>query len=426
MSIDTSFKDTTETGVSQEYVEGLQAYNQSDECLDFAVPTLPETAQTQITDRQVVIQPQQTQQKEEPEVPEEFVKELVQSDEFLNSIPDKSDVNVFDVFSRFYGLVLNSKPTLHPHFDGGSTFPRAMHSLAHAIEGFMDTLDPVADAEKIEKLRKCWMAINKALGICVLDTCEQSFSKDELAKKIQKDIAEMPIGTSYVIPGGSKGHGFLYEVVRISKDKYYFTIINTGDDSITRERIRTIQKDGRISLYADKGYVTSASSLNVDFFKSIMITSTYERPAFIVLGRIDDHFAKNNAKWKHGRVHHGQSRGNCGYKSLNRYVSGFLTDALGPEKGEALYRQFKVYRTEQERNSVKNTIKDTDKGTLKRVWHAKGDEELQTKMTDMSTSYDEILVKRQKKALASKERLAKKEQEALKTPPSLWQRFTGK
>jgi hypothetical protein len=446
MSINTNLN---ETGVSQEYVEGLLAYNQSDECLDFAIPTPPEPVKKPLTNRQVDVQeaPGVSQEyvegllaynqsdecldftteqdqptgvsqeyvegllaynqsdecldfttEQETEVSEEFVKELLLSDEFLNSIPEPSDRILSNAFSKFYGLVFNSKPSLHPHIDGGSTIPRAIVSLMEAIDDYIDTLDPIAHAKQIEALRKCQKALNRACNVYYLDK-NNSMSKDKLAKEIQNGIAKMPIGSSLVIPGGSVGHAFLYEVVRLSKDKYFFTIVNTGEDQDFGDRVKSYKKNGQVDLYADKGYVTSASSLNVEFFKSILITSTEELSTVEVLKHLDNYFAQNGATPKQGRVHHEQARGNCTFKSLNRYLFGFLMDALGPDKGNALYKQFKVYRTARERNSIKDTIKKADKAALKRVWHTKNDEDLLLKLKEMDAASREILAKRQQKAL---------------------------
>jgi hypothetical protein len=116
------------------------------------------------------------------------------------------------------------------------------------------------------------------------------------------------------------------------------------------------------------------------------------------LSDIDKALAARGAKSCDGRIHHPQLRGNCAFKCLNRYVFGNLIDILGKEKGTALYKKFKVFRTEQKWHAVQKLINKLDKTLLKIYFEVDTDQELNDHLVAMSKAYSEVLQRRKRKA----------------------------
>src|SRR5579862_3346575 len=333
-----------------------------------------------------------------PNQPSEPSEDLPDILPFLLSFySDPKEDDYRKAFIQFYSLILDSKPHLDPYFEG-THLHEQNPQIKTAMESFIGTLDPIENKEEIEALRSCCAVLESAQKIDLSDQ-DSGTSKQELADRIKADIAKMPIGSSYLIHGGSKKHAFLYEIIRQADDQYFLTIINTGDDQEWGSRVKDPQSKDRVGhvLYADKGYIlTTKSMLDTDFIKSLLKSSTETLPASRVLDQMDEALGKSSTK--EGRVHHNQKRGNCAFKSLNRFVSGHLNDLLGAKKGTALYKQFKVFRTQKEWNGIQKIVETADKTTLRKIFRVFTDAELQEKLKVMEEAYQEIYDKRKSKA----------------------------
>jgi hypothetical protein len=310
---------------------------------------------------------------------------------------EKAMANIFDynfselaLFKEFYSLVLNSRPDLDPHFEGAD-FYDAIPTIKKDLELFSHTL---ATEEERNALKKCCTSLKRAQEIHQAENDDEF----ELATTMKREISTMPVGSSYVIPGGIGGHSILYEIIRMTQDKYCFTIINTGQDEPWKKRLKHKGRSMGEYLYSDKAYIVEKSKLDNDFLQSILRSSTYNDTMLKLLSDIDKALIARGAQSCDGRIHHPQQRGNCTFKCLNRYVFGNLIDILGKEKGTALYRKFKVFRTEQKWHAIKKLINKLDKTLLKIYFEVDTDQELNDHLVAMSKAYSKVLQKRKRKA----------------------------
>jgi hypothetical protein len=179
----------------------------------------------------------------------------------------------------------------------------------------------------------------------------------ETSAIMEKRIKDLEVGESLIFPGTVKDHSILYEIIREPKDHYTFTIINTGDDERGSEnrgkslfsRLMGDNKD----RYTHKSYSVSGSALDAKFLEKIVPSKTENKFTSVLIRELDQALL-GQGKVQDGRFHKRQKRGNCSAKAPASWLKGELMRKLGPEKGEALYLQFKHSRAQ---NNYENLSK---------------------------------------------------------------------
>ncbi len=266
----------------------------------------------------------------------------------------------------FYHKVLDSK-TRRKGLDGNSRFKSTLSVLN-------DLIQYMADSSHIsQKHMHLVEDVQFALSLAELKFTRNVYFSDH-AQRIVRRINELPEKTedirhAVIIPGGSVHHAVLYVVERSTTGNFSFKIVNTGQGST--ESMDLIDESGVIypsqkDAVVDIQYTDlTTEQLSQTFFENLERYKTTKK-----MSEVNAYIEKQLLKAGHSnlriaREHKEQHNGTCSLKCLMAYIRERL--------GEAEYRKFKLWMTDQEiarfeRISKRNCVnfKQEDLAALRR------------------------------------------------------------
>ncbi len=248
-----------------------------------------------------------------------------------------------EAFTHFYINTLDAYPDLHPHL-GPFELEKQLRYLNTDIFHFLKQNSGINE-NYVEALLGCSFKLQEALSIEEFDASLKSSVKT--AERMEEKIHNLPIGDSLIFQGCGVGHSILYEIIRESKDLFSFTIINTGDDEKDCLKRKPPGFSGFFvsrDRYGHKSFHVPCSILDVQFLQTIIPRNTKGTLAPDLVRQIDQSLTERGGKCTLGRLHLPQQRRSCSAKAPASWLKGELMRQLGPEKGKALYLQFKLFR----------------------------------------------------------------------------------
>ena len=308
------------------------------------------------------------------------------------------DERIFEVtksaFNRFYSVTLDSRPDLDPHLKSGQ-LSQELFFMTSDINAFVSDHTNELDPALGKTLMQC---MNQLYFASPWDTAPAT---DETADEILETIGNLEPGQSCVIPGGSKGHAFLYRVVRLSDDKLSVTIINTGEDESffkAIQRVRILESSWTRGLrgirYTDKCYTVDMDKFDKAFIKAILPSANKTTSTSDVLAKVDRMLlVQRNAVATEGRVHAPQLRGSCTAKCVTEWLKDELIRCHG-HKGRVLYEKFQAYRTRHNIAAISTIQKHVDQEVLQKVYREPSPKKLDQRLKTMKREAEVVLERR--------------------------------
>jgi len=309
--------------------------------------------------------------------------------------------------ARVYSLILDAYSDLHRQIRSSTSENQlvAMHDdIHHFLNEKGEQLDNLTKEQFVQFASKMILADHYWLNA--------KNSTEKTAEEIHNQITSLGQNESLILKGVANEHTFLYRIKK-EGEGYAFTIINTGDDEdiIPQSGYRNYSKNWAINRpfdqhklfrYSDKAYRCSLDALNPEFLAAILPSNakTLEMPELIK--KISHSMKSFNGRTVHGRPHHKQGRPSCSFKCVTSCLKGELIDQLGQEKGNALYAQFKVFRTQKIIDELAQFESEVGPAFLQEAYGVSSHEELQQKLQERDDAIQTVYQKRLGKAEASK------------------------
>lgn len=320
---------------------------------------------------------------------------------------------ISDPYHRLYSAILDSRPGLHSWL-AGSYATHELSAMSTDIENFLCEKEGQINPSHTEGLKDCSQKIRHC---CEISSIQEGQSIEKKRQEIAQHIAELSVGDSCLLPGSGKEHAMLYEIRRMSQDQYVFTIINTGEDQVGsfarrpfrpleqlfafNEHTREFYGNIHFSLfnqYAHKTYTVGAGVLDEKFLEEILFLDNPPKTRDLI-GQIDELLIhRGGGIIGYGRLHHEQKRGSCAVKCVTSWLRGELIHRYGEIEGNALYFEFKVYRTRKMLAEFDKLDRETPSLTLQYIYKVKTDEQLDRCIRERQEAAFRVLEKREMKA----------------------------